>query len=149
MPSMMPWRYLLLLSGLGLAGCAGEIAAQPEMLAEVKRYYDRHALEEGGLCGSPRLDGVNGSSIGQENAERLTLRVSYAYSDPSMKPAGYTNQTLYNGRQSNIAGPSQCQGFSTRSFTLARRADGYEVLEMTGPQRKGITIKRIDTGNLW
>jgi hypothetical protein len=145
----MPWPCLAVLGGLGLAACAGGIAAQPEMLAEVKRYYDRHALEEGGLCGSPRLDGVNGSSIGQENAERLTLRVSYAYSDPSMKPAGYTNQTLYNGRQSNIAGPSQCQGFSTRSFTLARRADGYEVLEMTGPQRKGITIKRIDTGNLW
>jgi hypothetical protein len=149
MPSTTPWSCLALLSALWLAACAGAIGAQPDLIAEVKRYYDAHAMEEGGLCGSPVLGGVTGSKIEEESAERLTIRVSYSYRDPSMNPAGYTPETLFTGRKSNIAGPSQCKGFGTRSFTLARRADGYGVLDMSGPQRKGIRINRIDKSKVW
>jgi hypothetical protein len=75
--------------------------------------------------------------------------VRYAYSDPSMASPGYTPESLNTGRKANIAGPSRCRGFATRSFTIARRADGYEVLAMTGSQRKGIKINKIDTSKVW
>ena len=149
MPPIISWPRLAVLSGLGLAACASEIHGQPDLLAEVRRYYDRHAIEEAGLCGSPRLDRVTRSSIQQEAAERLTVRVSYIYSDPGTSPAGYNEETLWTGRPSNITGGRQCRGLASRSFTVARHGDRYEVLDMTGPQRKGIRINRIDDSKVW
>jgi hypothetical protein len=149
MPSMICWPRLAVLTGLGLAACASGLRGQPDLLAEVRRYYDRYAMEEGGLCGSPRLGRVTASRLEEESAERLMLRVSYVYTDPGTSPAGYDEETLWTGQRANIAGGNQCRGFGNRSFTIARRADGYEVLEMTGPQRKGIKINRVDDSNVW
>ena len=88
-------------------------------------------MEQGGLCASPRLDLVTSSSLHEQTVGRLVVRVSYAYSDPVAKASG------------------QCRGFGTRSFTVAKRADGFEVLEMTGPRREGIRINRIDHSDVW
>ena len=139
----------------GLTACAsgagGELAGQPGLLAKVKSYYDQRAMEEGGLCRSPEFRLVTGSSIEEQTADRLLVRVSYSYSDPSVKATGWGQYAAGpEGRAPvNITGPSMCRGFSTRTFTVATKADGMEVTEMTGSQRKGIKIDKIDTGNVW
>lgn len=119
------------LCGLALLGCVGGIAGQPGLEAVLKRHYDAHALEQNGLCRSPELGLVTSSSIEEQSPDRLVVRVSYAYKDPNFKLL------------------SDCKGFGTRAFTVARSADGFEVLEMTGPRREGIIIKRIDDSNVW
>ncbi len=139
-----------------LIACAGgandELAGQPGLLAKVKSYYDRYAMEEGGLCGTPQFGLVTGSSIEEQSADRLTVRVSYVYSDPSVKATPWGPYAVGpNGVAvpSGIAGPKKCRGFSTRSFTVARNADGLEVIGMTGAQRKGIKINKIDASKVW
>jgi hypothetical protein len=139
---------LTALLGLGLAACAGELGREPSPLAEMKRYYDRYAMEEGGLCRSPQFGLVTASGIEAQGADRLIVRVSYLYSDPSVKPAGYVKYSPGPIRP-GIAGPSQCQGSGRRTFTVARRAAGFEVLEMTGSQHKGIKINKIDDSKVW
>jgi len=128
-------RLERLLCGLALvaaAGCAGgQIAGQPGLKPVIQLYYDTRALEENGLCRSPELGLVTSSSIEEQSADRLVVRVSYAYKDPNFKLLG------------------DCRGFGTRLFTVAKGAKGYEVLEMTGPRREGIYIKRIDDSNVW
>jgi hypothetical protein len=133
-PAMCPPGLATFLRGLALlacAGCASQIAGEPELEAALKRHYDARATEEGGLCSSPRFDLVTSSSLQEQTADRLVVRVSYAYSDPVRKASG------------------QCRGFGTRTFTVARSADGFEVLEMTGLRRDGIRINKIDHSNVW
>ncbi len=160
MPSPSPWPWVLILCQLGLAACAGgatgDLAGQPGLLPEVKRYYDRYAMEEGGLCGSPRLGLVTRSSVEEQSADRLVVRVSYAYSQPNVQPSygkPYPPPSVPNGEvaitQPGAKGPSQCRGFSSRQFTIAKRADGFDVLAMTGPQRRGIKINKIDDSKVW
>jgi hypothetical protein len=121
-----------LLCGLALVACAGgDLAGQPGLGTAVKRHYDARALEEGGLCRTPALGLITSSSIEEQSAERLVVRVSYAYKDPNFRLLG------------------GCRGFGTRLFTVARGADGFEVLEMTGPRREGIRINRIDDSDVW
>jgi hypothetical protein len=150
-----PCRWPTVAMLCGLIGCAGaakdELAGQPGLLAKVKSYYDRYAMEEGGLCGSPQFGMVTGSSVEQQSADRLIVRVSYVYSDPSVKATAWGQ---YIGRPggvppAGIAGTNKCRGFATRSFTVGRKADGLEVIDMTGSQRKGIKINKIDTSNVW
>ena len=138
MPWAVRWPCLAVLCGLGLAACAGGLAGQPDLLADVKRYYDRYAMEEGGLCASPQLGPVTGSSVQEQSADRLILRVTYVYSDQDAKTAPIGSK-----------GPSRCRGVGTRNFTIAKAAGGFEVLEMTGAQHKGIKIIEIDDSKVW
>ena len=115
----------------------------------MKRYYDRYATEEGGLCRSPQLGVVTARGVEEQSADRLVVRVSYLYRDPSMRPAGFTEPRSDRTVRPGIAGPRQCRGSGTRSLRSPRRADGFEVLEMTGPQHKGIRVNRIDDSNVW
>ena len=113
------------------AGCATQLAGDPGLEVAIKRHYDARAMEQGGLCASPKLDLVTSSSLQEQTVGRLVVRVGYAYSDPVVKASG------------------RCRGFGTRSFTVAKSADGFEVLEMTGPRREGIRINRIDDSDVW
>jgi hypothetical protein len=157
MSSTTRWPCLIVLGGLGLAACAGGLAGQPDLLAEVKRYYDRYAMEEGGLCGSPQFGLVTRSSIEEQSADRLIVQVSYFYSQPNVLPTygqPYPTPTVGpEGKaaitQPGVTGPTQCRGSSSRRFTVAKRADGFEVLAMTGPQRQGIKINKIDDSKVW
>ena len=124
---MLSWLALV-----ACAGCAGgDLAEQPGLETAVKNHYDARALERGGLCASPELGLVTSSRIQEQSLERLVVRVSYSYKDPNARLA------------------AQCRGFGTRTFTVARSADGFEVLEMTGPRREGIRINRIDDSDVW
>ncbi|HSA81253.1 MAG TPA: hypothetical protein VLE23_10545 [Geminicoccaceae bacterium] len=116
---------------IACAGCATQLAGEPGLAEALKRHYDARATEEGGLCATPELDLVTSSSLQEQTADRLVVRVSYAYSDPVGQASG------------------QCRGFGTRTFTLAKGADGFEVLEMTGPRREGIRVNRIDDSDVW
>jgi hypothetical protein len=150
MRSRSQWSCVVIFCGLGLAACAAndELAGQPGLLTDVKTYYDRYAIEEGGLCHTPEFRRATGSSIEEQTADRLVVRVSYIYSDPRFKSGGYTGSSIVGG-QPGLAGPSRCRGFSSRSFTIAKRADGFDVLAMTGPQHRGIEINKIDRSNVW
>lgn len=112
-------------------GCATQLGGGPGLREALTRHYNAHATEEGGLCASPELGLVTSSSVQEQAADRLVVRVSYAYRDPV-------------GQASR-----QCRGFGTRTFTVAKRADGFEVIEMTGPRRDGIRINRIDDSDVW
>jgi len=134
LPASSPPGLAGFLCGLALvacAGCATEVAGEPGLEVALKRHYDARAMEEGGLCASPKLDLVTSSSLQEQALDCLVVQVSYAYSDPVAKASG------------------QCRGFGTRTFTVAKGADGLEVLEMTGPRREGIRINRIDHSDVW
>ncbi len=151
----LPSRWPFVAFFCGVTACAlganDELAGEPGLLTKVKSYYDQHAMEEGGLCRSPEFGLVTGSSIEERTADHVVVRVSYVYSDPSVKATGWGEYAA--GPEGlapvNIAGPSKCRGFGTRTFTVARKADGLEVTEMTGSQRKGLRINKIDTSNVW
>jgi hypothetical protein len=125
-----------ILLGAALAACTGgpsaELAGEPGLFTEVKRYYDRHGLEVAGVCRTPELGGVLRSRVLERDADRLVVRVGYTYNDP--------NERLLD----------QCRGVGERVFTVARRDGGLEVIEMTGTQHpKGIRIDRIDDSGVW
>ena len=123
------------LVGLGLVACAGcaggGLAGQPGLENALRSHYDASALERNGLCSSPKFGVVTASGIEEQTVERLVVRVSYSYRDPDARL------------------PAQCRGFGTRLFTVARSAEGFEVLEMTGPRREGIMINQIDDSGVW
>ena len=134
-PNVRGHRVAGMLSWLALVACAGcaggDLAGQPGLGTAVKSHYAARALERGGLCASPELGLVTSSRIEEQTLDRLVVRVSYSYQDPNARFA------------------AQCRGFGTRTFTVARSADGFEVLEMTGPRREGIRINRIDDSDVW
>jgi len=125
-----------ILLGAALAACtgspSGELAGEPGLLTEVKRYYDRHGMEVAGRCRTPELGGVLRSAVLERDADRLVIRVGYTYNDP--------NERLLD----------ECRGVGERIFTVARRDGGLEVVEMTGTQHpKGIRIEGIDDRGVW
>ncbi len=161
MPSPSRWPWVAVLCQLGLAACAGgatgDLAGQTGLLPKVKSYYDRYAMEEGGLCGSPQFGLVIRSSIEEQSADRLVVRVSYIYSQPNVQPTyGQPYPTPAVGpdgkatiTQPGATGTTRCRGSTSRQFTIAKGAQGFEVLEMTGSQHKGIKINKIDDSKVW
>jgi hypothetical protein len=125
-----------ILLGAALLGCAGgpgaDLAGEPGLFTEVKRYYDRHGLEVAGRCRTPELGGVLKSTVLERSADRLVVQVDYTFNDPSAE--------LLN----------ECRGVGQRAFTAARRDGRLEVVEMTGTQHpKGIRLDRIDEDGVW
>ncbi len=161
MPSPSRWPWVVIFCQLGLGACAGgaagDLSGQPGLLPAVRSYYDRYAMEEGGLCRTPQFGVVTRSSIEEQGADRLVVQVSYSYSQPNVLPTwGKPYPVPAYGPNGEPAitrpgakGPSQCRGFGTRSFTIARGEGGFDVLTMSGAQRQGITIKRIDDSKVW
>jgi hypothetical protein len=148
MASMVRSQYLVVLTALVLAACASKHVAQPDTVTAMRNYYDQHAIEEGGLCNNPQFGLVTQSSIQEQTADRLVLRVRYVYSNPLPRSDNFTNFYVPLA-QPGKTGPTKCRGVGTRDFTIAKRTDGFEVLQMTGPQRQGIKIVKIDTSKVW
>jgi hypothetical protein len=119
------------LGALSLAACTSNLAGEPGLMADVKRYYDQHAIEVGGRCQTPLLGTVLSSNVLERSPERLVIRIRYAYSQPKAQ---------YQG---------ECDGFGDRTFTIAGQSGKFEVVEMSGTQRKGIRIQRIDGSKVW
>ena len=132
-----PIRLAGILLGAALAGCTGgpsaQLAGEPGLFIEVKRYYDRYGLEFAGRCRTPELGGILRSRVLERSADNLVIEASYTFDDPRAQLG------------------DQCRGTGRRVFTVARRDDDrLEVVEMTGTQHpKGIRLERIDESGVW
>lgn len=109
-----------------------ELAGEPGLLYDVKVYYERNALEEGGRCASPLLDGVTRTEILEDSAEQMVLRLRYVYRDTQRGP----DDDCSADRPLRCTVMAACRVFAERSFTVARTGDGLEVVSMSGPQRE-------------
>ena len=128
---------LLILGALGLGACdprdnpAWTLGGEPGLLFVLKQYYERNALEEGGICGSPLLEGVTHSRVAQEDNDRLTIDLGYYYRD--MRRDG---DDCSRFRLLRCGVMRECRGFASRSFVVEREADGFRVIEMGGEQKR-------------
>lgn len=115
-----------------IGGPSAQLAGEPGLFTEVKRYYDQHGLEHAGRCRTPELGGVLRTTVLERSADGLVMRLRYTFND--------ANERLTN----------ECRGVGERDFTVARRDGGLEVVEMTGTQHpRGIRIERIDETGVW
>lgn len=114
-----------------LAACVGdpaqnpawELAGHPGLLYDVKLFYERNALEEDGRCTMPLLEGVTRSEILSEDDEQLVLGLTYRYRD-----------VIRDERRLGLF--RECEGYASRTFTIAKTGDELRVVGMGGPQKR-------------
>jgi hypothetical protein len=127
---------LLVGVALWLGACAGDpaqnpawtLAGHPGLLYWVKFYYERNAREENGRCSAPLLEGVSRAEVLSEDRDQLVIRLDYRYRDVVRDEPRAPSGALPFFRE--------CEGFASRTFTIAKRADGLVVTGMDGPQRQ-------------
>ena len=132
----MSWQGLrmtcLASASIALAACAGdpaqnpawELAGHPGLLYWIRFYYEQNALEENGWCTAPLLEGVSRSEVLAEDDEQLVIRLTYRYRD-------------FMRDEPRLPGFfRECQGFATRTFTIAKTGDELRVATMDGPQKR-------------
>ena len=118
-----------------LFACAGDpaqnpawqLAGYPGLLFPIKVYYERNALEENGRCTAPLLEGVSRSEILAEDQDQLVVALTYRYRD-----AIRDEPRLPSG---NLPFLRECEGFASRTFTIAKSEQGLAVAGMDGPQK--------------
>jgi len=126
----------LVLGALWLGACdprdnpAWTLGGEPGLLFVLKQYYELNALEEGGVCSSPLLEGVTRSRVVEEDG-RLSIDLGYYYRDMIRD-----GDDCGRFRLLRCGVMRECQGFAARSFVVEREADGFRVVEMGG-EKKG------------
>ena len=116
-----PLRAARLGLALALGACMAETGhrpLEPELLDQVRSYYRDFAIEQGGACRSPMMADVLDSTVEARSAQRIILRVRYAY----RQLAGSANAVA-------------CRGTGERVFRIERRGAGWQVVQMSGPGR--------------
>lgn len=108
-----------------------ELAGEPGLLYEVKRHYERNAVEENGQCPWPLLDGVTRSRVLEETEDRLVVEVGYYYRDRVRD-----DEDCDELRPNRCFIMRPCRGFAERTFTVDKTAHGAEVVAMSGPKRQ-------------
>jgi hypothetical protein len=127
---------LLATGGLALGACdptknpAWTLGGQPGMLFTIKQYYELNALEEGGTCSAPLLEGVTRSRVVEDAPGRFEVDLGYYYRD-MIRDGGDCDRLPNAGCRAL----RECQGFAARSFVVGREADRLKVLEMSGPKK--------------
>jgi hypothetical protein len=101
-----------------------ELAGHPGLLYDVQLYYQLNALEENGRCTRPLFEGVSRSEVLAEDDEQLVIRLTYRYRD-SMRDERRLGGLF-----------RECQGFASRTFTIAKADGETRVVGMDGPQRR-------------
>jgi hypothetical protein len=131
----MIWRRLkiacLVSAPIWLVACAGdpaqnpawELAGYPGLLYDIKFYYERNALEENGRCTAPLLEGVSRSEVLAEDDDQLVIGLTYRYRD-----------FMRDERRLGLF--RECEGFASRTFTIAKADDELIVAGMDGPQKR-------------
>ena len=131
----MIWRRLktacLASAPIWLVACAGdpaqnpawELAGHPGLLYDVKLYYERNALEENGRCTFPLLEGVSRSEVLAEDDDQLVIGLTYRYRD-----------SMRDERRLGLF--RECEGFASRTFTIAKADEELTVAGMDGPQKR-------------
>jgi hypothetical protein len=136
----MIWRKLKIGCVLGAPMClvacvldpaqipAWELAGHPGLLYDVQLYYQQNALEENGRCTRPLLEGVSRSEVLAEDDEQLVIQLTYRYRDSIRDDPRAPSGRLPMFRE--------CEGFATRTFTIAKTDDELIVAGMDGPQKR-------------
>jgi hypothetical protein len=121
----MPKLYVgLAFATVLVAGCAASQVPQtgfgePQALEHaVMGYYET----QNRTCLSPYMYGLTQVAAVEQQPERLVVDVRYLYRDRNKDDRG---DGL--GRE--------CSDYGKRRFTLRKAGEGFEVLDMTGPQR--------------
>jgi hypothetical protein len=109
---------------------AWELAGEPGLLFQVQQHYERNALEEGGRCTAPLLQGVTRTEMLEDTPEQMVLRLKYSFRD-RIRDGG----SCSDRRRGRCGMMRECRGFAQRTFTIARTDDGLEVVGMSGAQR--------------
>ena len=127
--------FALLLIGAGACdptkNPAWTLGGEPGLLFTIKQYYELNALEEGGRCSAPLLDGVSRSRVVEDEPGRFEIDLVYYYRD-MIRDGGDDCDRLPNAGCRALL---ECRGFAERSFVVAREADRLRVLEMSGPKK--------------
>jgi hypothetical protein len=129
-----------LLCGLWAAGCSGdarqdpawELAGQPGLLLQVRNYYETHALEEGGRCRAPIMEGVASSQVLSDDPGQMVIGLSYYYRD--WVRDGDDCDPRLPGRCMMVL--QQCRGFGQRIFTIDKGESGLGIADMSGARRR-------------
>ncbi len=113
------------LSALLLAACGpafrppGAPPDWPRLAFAIAGHYEDRAVERWGTCRLPQITGFLRVEVRERTAERLVLRVRYAWRDEAY------------GEEGDFL--DRCRGFGTRTFVLDP-ASG-RVRAMSGPAR--------------
>lgn len=121
---------------LWLGACAGDpaqnpawtLAGHPGLLYWIRFYYERNALEENGRCTAPVLQGVTRSEVLSEDQNQLVIALDYRYRDAIRDEPRFPSGRFRLFRE--------CEGFASRTFTIAKRPEGLVVTGMNGPQKR-------------
>ena len=120
-----------------LAGCqqywresgVWDIGEHQGLLLDVSNYYHRHALEEGGRCKSPYIDGVTQAETVNFDNEILEVHLQYYYRDFLNDGNDDCDRRLRPLRCTVLR---ECRGFGAREFQVAKSEDGFDILGMSG-----------------
>jgi len=100
------------------------LGGEPGLLFTIKQYYELNALEEGGRCKAPLLEGVSRSRVVEDEPGRFEVDLAYYYRD-MIRDGGDDCDRLPNA---GCRALRECRGFAERSFVVAREADRPAVL---------------------
>jgi hypothetical protein len=125
LPRFFPGPFsivLVLLAGCSPTRIESAHFGPPSAIEQaIRRYYERHASEEGARCFRPYIDGFSRISVLEDTPDRLVVQTRYFFRD--------------RAQDGGPGGGSVCAGFNERTFTLARDQDGRPaVTNMTGEQ---------------
>jgi hypothetical protein len=109
---------------------AWTLGGEPGMLFTIKQYYELNALEEGGRCSAPLLEGVSRSRVVEDEPGQFEVDLTYYYRD--MIRDGDDCGRLPNA---GCRALRECRGFAERSFVVGKEKDRLRVLEMSGPKK--------------
>ena len=127
-------RRVVAVGALGaLTACAAmwSLEGHPGLLYKVKQYYEWNATEEAGLCTRPILEGVTRSATIAETEDELVLQLAYYYRDFVRD-----DDDCSELRPARCFILPECRGFAERTFTIARRGEVLEVVDMSGEKRR-------------
>ncbi len=132
---------IVLLSATALAACTQywresglyDLAGEQGLQLDLRDYYHRHAVEEGGRCPRPVIEAVTDSAILEDKPDRLVLDLRYAYRDILNDGDDNCDRRFQPLRCTVMR---ECEGFSSRTFTIQRGPEGRKIVDMSGPRRR-------------
>jgi hypothetical protein len=92
--------------------------------SEIKRFYARHASEEGGRCNRPYIDAITKVDVLEDTPEQWMAKIRYRYLDRLRDEDPDSDRKV-------------CFGFASRIFTLVPVDSSVVVTDMSGTDCAG------------
>lgn len=109
-----------------------DVGEHQGLLLDLSNYYHRHAVEEGGRCHSPYIDGVTKAVVSDAEGSAFDVHLRYYYRDN----LNDGKDDCERNRWLRCTILRECRGFSARKFKVAETETGFDVLDMNGPRRR-------------